>query len=168
MIVHVIEHYDAAWTELTAQGATFAMTEIEVRGTPMRVFDNAPATMRAIWDIAGLYGDRTYVVYEDERHTYAEIGAQVRSLAHLLRDVHGVGTGDRVAIAMRNYPEWVVAYWATISIGAAVVGMNAWWTSQEMAYGLSDSRPKVLIADDERLAPRSPCSTSCVAEHRCT
>ena len=52
---------------------------------------------------------------------------------------------------MRNYPEWVVGYWATVSLGAAVVGMNAWWTTPEMEYGLSDSRPKVLIADDERV-----------------
>jgi acyl-CoA synthetase (AMP-forming)/AMP-acid ligase II len=62
-----------------------------------------------------------------------------------------VGGGDRVALAMRNYPEWVVGYWAITAIGAAVVGMNAWWTTPEMAYGLADSRPKVLIADDERL-----------------
>ena len=51
---------------------------------------------------------RDYVVYEDERYSYAEVHAQVRSLAALLHDVHGVGRGDRVALAMRNYPEWVV------------------------------------------------------------
>ena len=147
----MIEHFDATWNELTADGAAFAMTEIEVRGHPMRVYNGAPATMRNIWEIGQMHGDKTYVIFEDERYTYAEIGAQVRSLAHLLRDTHGVGSGDRVAIAMRNYPEWVVSYWAIVSIGAAVVGMNAWWTSQEMAYGLKDSAPKVLIADSERL-----------------
>ena len=75
----------------------------------------------------------------------------VRSLAHHLRDVHGVGSGDRVAIAMRNYPEWVFSYWAIVSIGAACVGMNAWWTTDEMKYGLADSAPKVVIADSERV-----------------
>ena len=147
----VIKHFDAAWAELTAAGSGFAMTTIEVRGAPMRVFASAPPTMRSIWDLAQFHGDKPYVVYEDETYTYAEIGAQVRALAHVLRNTHGVSTGDRVAVAMRNYPEWVVAYWATASIGAAVVGMNAWWTSQEMAYGLADSRPKLLIADDERV-----------------
>lgn len=147
----MIDHYDAAWTELTSDGAPFAMSEIVVRDVAMRTFPTAPPTMRSLWEITAFYADRPYVVYEDERFTYGEIGAQVRSLAHHLHDAHGVGNGDRVAIAMRNYPEWVVAYWATVSIGAAVVGMNAWWTSQEMAYGLADSRPKVLIADDERL-----------------
>ena len=147
----MFEHYDAAWNELTAEGSPFAVTEIEVRGNPCRVFASAPPTMRTVWELAQFHGDKTYVIYEDERYTYAEIGAQVRALAHYLRDVHGVGSGDRVAIAMRNFPEWVVSYWAIASIGAAGVGMNAWWTSQEMEYGLSDSKPKVMIADDERI-----------------
>ena len=136
----MIDHLRAAWAELTAPGAPFAMSEIEVRGVPTRVFDAAPRTMRDIWANAPLFGDRAYVVYEDERYTYAEIAAQVRALAHHLRDAHGVGSGDRVALAMRNYPEWVVGYWAITSIGAAVVGMNAWWTTPEMEYGLTDSR----------------------------
>ena len=147
----MIEYFDEAWNELTGAGAPFAMTEIEVRGHPMRVFDSAPPSMRSIWELATLHGDKTYVVYEDERYTYAEIDDRVRALADLLRNEHGVGAGDRVAIAMRNYPEWVVGYWATVSIGASVVGLNAWWTSNEMEFGLRDSRPKVLIADDERL-----------------
>jgi acyl-CoA synthetase (AMP-forming)/AMP-acid ligase II len=147
---------DEAWRELTAEGSGFAMSEIEVRGAPMRVYNSAPPHMRAVWELAQFHGDKTYVVFEDESYTYAEIGAQVRALAHLLRDTHGVGPGDRVAVAMRNYPEWVVAYWATVSIGAAVVGVNAWWTSQELAFGLGDSRPKVLIVDDERLERTIP------------
>jgi acyl-CoA synthetase (AMP-forming)/AMP-acid ligase II len=156
MISGVIRHLDEAWRELTAEGSGFAMSEIEVRGAPMRVYNSAPPHMRAVWELAQFHGDKTYVVFEDESYTYAEIGAQVRALAHLLRDTHGVGPGDRVAVAMRNYPEWVVAYWATVSIGAAVVGVNAWWTSQELAFGLGDSRPKVLIVDDERLERTIP------------
>lgn len=116
----------------------------------MRTFATAPPTMRALWESTAGYADLTYLVYEDERYTYAEIQAQVRRLAQILHEEHGVGRGDRVAIAMRNYPEWVVSYWATVSLGAAVVGMNAWWVGAEMEYGLSDSRPKVLICDDER------------------
>ena len=112
--------------------------------------------MRVLWETTAASADKTYVVYEDERYTYAEIDALVRALAHHLRDVHGVGSGDRVALAMRNYPEWVIGYWAITAIGAAVVGLNAWWTSSEMEYGLADSRPKVLIADDERLERALP------------
>lgn len=132
------------------------MSEIEVRGNPTRVFTSCPANMRSVWEIAQLHGNKPYIVFEDEHFTYAEISAQVRSLAHLLRNTHNVGSGDRVAVAMRNYPEWVVAFWATVSIGAVLVGTNAWWTSSELEFGLSDSRPKVLIADDERLERALP------------
>lgn len=117
----------------------------------MRVYEAAPPSMRFVWELATGYGDRDYVVFEDERYTYAESDSIIRALAHHLRDVHGVGRGDRVALAMRNYPEWVFGYWAIVSIGAACVGMNAWWTTDEMEYGLADSAPKVLIADSERV-----------------
>ncbi|MEZ5250507.1 MAG: class I adenylate-forming enzyme family protein [Ilumatobacteraceae bacterium] len=147
----MMHHYLAARQELTAPGSPFAVSEIVVRDVPIKVFTSAPPNMRVVWELTAAHADKDYVVYEDERYTYADIDAQVRALAHLLRDVHGVGSGDRVALAMRNYPEWVVGYWATIAVGAAVVGMNAWWTPAEMAYGLTDSTPKVLIADDERL-----------------
>ena len=162
----MFEHYDAAWNELTAEGSPFAVTEIEVRGHPCRVFENAPPTMRALWELAQGHGDNTYVIYEDERYTYAEIGAQVRSLAHYLRDVHGVGSGDRVAIAMRNYPEWSCSPTGrTLSIGAAAVGMNAWWTAPEMALrARGREAPKVLICDDERSSERSSISTRSRAE----
>ena len=143
------DHYLLAREELLA--GPFATTEIDLRGVKLRVLNAAPPTMRAVWEATAPFADNEYLVYEDERYTYAEIAAQVRSLAAVLRNDHGVGSGDRVALAMRNYPEWVVGYWATICVGAAVVGMNAWWTTSEMEFGLSDSSPKVLIADDERL-----------------
>ncbi len=81
MIGRVIEHFNNAWAQLTAEGGPFAMTEIEVRGTPMRVFNSAPPDMRVLWELAVNHGDKTYIVFEDERFTYNEIAAQVRALA---------------------------------------------------------------------------------------
>ncbi len=127
------------------------MTDTEVRGVRMRVFEQVPSDMREIWELATLHGDKRYIVYEDEAYSYAETAVSVRALAHHLREVHGVGSGDRVGIAMRNYPEWVISYWAIAALGAAAVGLNAWWTGPEMEFGLADSRPKVLICDEERL-----------------
>ncbi|HYN31763.1 MAG TPA: class I adenylate-forming enzyme family protein [Ilumatobacteraceae bacterium] len=147
----MIQEFQEAWEELTAPGAQFATTTVDVRGVPIKVFESSLPSMRTVWELARGYGDRDYIVYEDERYTYAESDAIIRALAARLVDEYGVQPGDRVAIAMRNYPEWVLGYWAIVSIGAACVGMNAWWTSEEMAYGLSDSRPKVLIADGERV-----------------
>ena len=107
--------------------------------------------MRQLWEASAIRGDAEYVVYEDERYTYGDVHGRVRALANALRSDYGVGEGDRVGVAMRNYPEWVISYWAITSIGAAIVGMNAWWTGPEMEFGLVDSRPLVLIADQERL-----------------
>ncbi|MXW62935.1 MAG: acyl--CoA ligase [Acidimicrobiaceae bacterium] len=147
----VIETLKQTWAELTAKGSPFAWSTQEVRGIPMRVFDTAPPNMRFVWELSAQFADRPYIVFEDETITYGEAHAMVRSLAHYLVNEHGVGAGDRVAIAMRNYPEWALAYWATIVVGASAVGVNAWWTASELEYALNDSRPKVLIADDERL-----------------
>ena len=147
----VIETLKQTWAEMTEEGAPFAWSTQEVRGIPMRVFDNAPPNMRFVWEMSAQHADRTYIVFEDEVITYGEAHAMVRSLAHHLVDQHGIGSGDRVAIAMRNYPEWALAYWATIAVGACAVGINAWWTASELEYALNDSRPKLLIADDERL-----------------
>ncbi len=147
----VIDILKQTWAELLAEGSPFAWSTQEVRGMPMRVFDTAPPNMRFVWELSAQFADRPYIVFENETITYGEAHAMVRSLAHYLVNEHGVGANDRVAIAMRNYPEWAIAYWATVVIGASAVGVNAWWTPAELEYALSDSRPKVLIADDERL-----------------
>jgi long-chain acyl-CoA synthetase len=140
-----------AWNELTAPGAPFEIVETEVRGQMLRCYKNAPPNIRAFWLSTAAYGDRTYLVYQDERITYAQAHAMTASIANWLMS-KGVRPGDRVAIAMRNYPEWMLIYWACVSIGVAAVGMNAWWTTEEMNYALKDSAPKVLFADAERLA----------------
>ena len=149
--VDVIHHYLAARQELDAPGSPFATSIADVRGVPTKVFTAAPPHMRALWELSAVHGNNEYLVYEDERYTYAEIHRQVRILAAYLQQ-HGVTRGTRVAVSMRNYPEWVISYWATVSLGAALVGMNAWWTASEMEYALKDSNPLVLIVDGERLA----------------
>jgi acyl-CoA synthetase (AMP-forming)/AMP-acid ligase II len=92
-----------------------------------------------------------YLVYEDERWTFGEVMAQVDGIASALVERYGVGKGDRVAIGMRNYPEWITSFAAITSIGAISVSLNAWWTEDELDYALGDSTPKVLIADKERV-----------------
>lgn len=139
-----------ARAELTAPGAPFEVVEAEVRGIRIKTYANAPNSLREIWQGSAAHGDLDYLVYGEERISYSEAHRQVARLA-LWLIANGVEPGDRVAIAMRNYPEWMLAYWASISIGAAAVGMNAWWTEPEMAYGLRDAQPKALICDNERL-----------------
>ncbi len=141
----------AAWTELTAPGAQFEIRTQTIRGVAMKTYANAPPSLREVWLASAAFADRDYMVFDGNRWTYGQAHREVASVANWLLE-HGVRPGDGVAIAMRNFPEWLTAYWATVSIGAVVVGMNAWWVGAEMVYGLNDSKPKVLIGDAERLA----------------
>ena len=138
------------WDELTAPGAPFEVTDVEVRGVTLKTYATAPPSLRELWLSSNQFAERDYLVYEDERWSYAEAHRDVASVASWLY-AQGVRPGDHVAIAMRNYPEWLVTYWASVSIGAVVVGMNAWWVDAEMAFALADCRPKVLVCDQQRL-----------------
>ena len=146
----MIEALHQATQELTAPGAPFEIATVPIRGVPTRVFAKAPTSLRAVWLGSRAHGDAVHLVYEDERWTFEDAHRDVARIAQWLVS-QGVDPGDRVAIAMRNHPEWLLVFWATTSIGAVVVGMNAWWTPDEMAYALGDSTPKVVVCDVERL-----------------
>jgi long-chain acyl-CoA synthetase len=147
-------HYDelkAVRAQLTAPGAPFEIETIEVRGIPLRSYKNAPPTVRHLWLASAAFAEREYLIYQDERITYGEAHRQVAAIGAWLAE-QGVSRGDRVAIAMRNYPEWLLIYWACVCMGVAAVGMNAWWVTEEIDYALKDSAPKVIFCDGERLA----------------
>lgn len=141
---------DEVTAQLTGPGGEFEISEVSVRGVPTKVFVNAPPTLVHTLEASRQFGDRTFVVYEDDRWTFAEHYAIAANLAHRLIDDFGVSKGDRVAIAMRNFPEWIATFWATTAAGAIVVPLNAWWTAGELGYALADSGAKVLVADEER------------------
>lgn len=141
---------------LTAPGAAFEMVEAEVLGQPTQVFAAAPLSLRELFGVARAHGDRPYLVYEDEVWTYAELMAHIDGFAHALVHDLGVAKGDRVAIAMRNFPEWIVAFAATTSVGAVAVALNAWWVTDELEYGLTDSGAMLVVADEDRVGRLAP------------
>src|SRR4051794_19610447 len=143
--------YDEAIARVTAPGERFETTEVEIRGITYTIFRNAPQSLRDIVATAGARGDAIFLVYEDEQWTFAEYASKVDALAAALVDRYKISKGDRVAIGMRNYPEWVVAFGAITSIGAISVSLNAWWTTDELDYALEDCGASVLIADAERI-----------------
>ncbi|MGD0085014.1 MAG: AMP-binding protein [Acidimicrobiales bacterium] len=145
-----------ATARLIEPGQMFEIGEAEIGGIPTRIWKNCPPTLRSILELSALHGDATFVVYEDERITFAEHFAEAAAFAHVLADRFGVRTGDRVTIAMRNYPEWVVAFWAAAALGAVIVPLNAWWTGPELTYGVEDSGSKVAVIDADRLARLAP------------
>src|SRR5215469_12623670 len=140
---------DEILAQLTAAGA-FALVEDSSQGYPLRVYQNAPASLREVLISTRQHGDRPFLIYEDEVLTYRQHYEQVAALAAGLRAA-GVGKGDRVAIGMRNYPEWSLSWWACQAIGAIAVALNAWWTGPELAFALRDSAPAALLIDGERL-----------------
>jgi steroid-24-oyl-CoA synthetase len=148
--------YEQALATLTGPDGPFALVDATIRAVPVRLFEKAPATLRDFVEGARVKGDATFLVYENERYTFGEVLGQVDALAAALVRHHGIRGGDRVAIAMRNYPEWIVAYFAVISIGAVAVGVNAWWTTEELDYGLRDCGARLVLADRERLERIAP------------
>ncbi|MBO3747743.1 acyl--CoA ligase [Streptosporangiaceae bacterium NEAU-GS5] len=139
--------HDEVQAQLTAPGQLFEMADV---GGGVRIWKHAPTTYRGMLEISRFHGDKVFIVYEDEQITFEEHFRRAATLAHRLVDDFGVRKGDRVAIAMRNYPEWIVAFSAILAVGAVVVPLNAWWTQAELEYGLDDSGAKLLIADGER------------------
>jgi long-chain acyl-CoA synthetase len=136
--------------ELTGPGQLFEMEELDLRGVPIRAWKNAPPTLRSVLDLSSLHGEKILIVYEDERISFDQHYRMASTFAHRLIDRYGVQKGDRVALAMRNFPEWMIAFWGATVAGAIIVPLNAWGTGAELAYGIRDSGAKVLVADEER------------------
>ena len=142
--------------QLTAPGQMFETDEVEIRGVVTTVWKNCPAKLADILALSKGHAEKVFLVYEDDELTFDRHFRTAAHLAHILRDRFGVREGDRIAIAMRNYPEWSVAFWAATAAGAVVVPLNSWWTGEELQYGLADSGTKVVFTDPERAASIAP------------
>ncbi len=142
--------WDEANLAVTAPGQMFELIDGEVRGVKMKVFKHAPPHLGLVFANARNHGDKPFLVYEGETWTFSKTMDYVDALASLLVNTYGVKKGDRVAVAMRNYPEWVMSFAAIISSGAINVSMNSWWTEDEMDFALEDSGATVLICDQQR------------------
>ncbi len=146
----------SAIAELTAPGQPYALQTQSIEGRALRVFVNAPSSLRALFEQA--VSDKTFLIYDNERLSFAQTQALAARIAHGLVHDFKVQHGDRIAISMRNYPEWVLAFMAITSVGGIAVAMNALWQPEELAYGLNDSGAKVLFADSERIDRLQRCS----------
>ena len=147
--------YTPTLEELLGPGGEYEMREVMIRGVATKVFVNAPMHLRELYQGSLEHANETFYVYEDERYTFAQAW---RIVERVMAGLHtlGVRPGDRVGIAMRNYPEWVFAYMGITSMGAVAVCMNAWWTGEEMLYAINDSGLATLFVDRERLEHLSP------------
>lgn len=142
--------FHEACAAVCAPGTMFEIRETEILGRTSKVFAGTPPNIRALFELAAARTD-DFIVFEDERWTMPEVLELSARIGHLLVNDLGVTKGDRVAIAMRNYPEWIAAFVAITSVGAVVVPMNAWWVTDELVFAIEDSGSKIVIADMERL-----------------
>jgi long-chain acyl-CoA synthetase len=147
---------EQAIAELTAVGQPFELAAIEANGRRIRAFRHAPRSLRELFESTAT--DLPFLAHADERWTFAQAWHAAARIGRVLVGECGVRPGDRVAISMRNYPEWILAFTAITSIGAVAVAMNAHWQSDEMDYGLRDSGAKALLADAERLERLARCA----------
>lgn len=139
-----------AEARLCAPGGRFEMETVMVDGRPLSCWKQQHHTLADLARFASShYAERDFIVYEDERLTYRHwFNAVARLADHLVRA--GLSKGDRVALAMRNYPEWPVVFFAAAAAGAIVVPLNAWWTGAELRHGLAQSGSRMLFCDTER------------------
>ena len=145
----------AAVMALLAPGAPFEMADEDVLGEVMQVFVQRARALRQLLEQAGRFGDSDYAVFHNGGRrralTFADHERRVASVAAALAD-RGVGAGDRVAILAANCPEWIITFWATVSLGAVAVACNGWWTRDEIVHALAHTTPALLVADAKRLA----------------
>jgi long-chain acyl-CoA synthetase len=155
---YLVRSITEAIADVAAAGQPFEVVHVEHDGVTNRAFKNAPTNLRQFFDSArGL--DETFLVYEDEEWSFARVMREVDALADALVHHFGIKKGDRVGIAMRNYPEWVISFAAVVSVGAIAVSLNAWWTEDELDFAINDSGLIVFIGDAERiLRATGPCA----------
>jgi long-chain acyl-CoA synthetase len=150
--------------ELCAPGMPFEMETVTIRGVKTRVWKNALPDLRGVMAAARTHGTADFLVYGEERVSFDGFHSAVAALMSALA-ARGVGKGDRVALAMRNLPEWPVAFMAVCALGAIIVPLNAWWTGEELAFALEDSGSRLLIADADRWTRIAPHAAGLPLQH---
>jgi acyl-CoA synthetase (AMP-forming)/AMP-acid ligase II len=146
----------AVEAQLLAPGAPFELAEEEVLSERVPVFANRARSLRDVLLRGREFADAEYMVFHEgereRRYTFGDHEKLVASAAAALSDRFGVRPGDRVAILAANCPEWIISFWATVSLGAICVGLNGWWTEDEIRYAVGHCKPKLVIADRKRAA----------------
>ncbi len=149
--------------QLTGPGGMFELTTDTIRGIEQEVYASRMPSLRSVAEVGLMRGDdQTFIVYGDRSFGFGTFIQAANGVSHALRDRFGITKGERVAVLSQNNPEWCMTFWATVQQGAILVGLNGWWTTDEMLYGLQDSgrqrargRPEALRAD-RRPARRLP------------
>lgn len=142
---------DALLGKLTEVKKQFEVVEKEIDGVKYPFFKNLPKNLNELYQIGQQFHDKSFLVHHGKSLSYQDVLDQMGNLAHILVNRFGIKKGDRVALAMRNLPEWCVAFMAITSVGGIVVAMNSWWKTEELLYAINSTTPILLIVDSKRL-----------------
>ena len=143
-------HSDKYIQALISEQAFFEIHQENVLGVKMDVFKNRPKSLVDFIESSAAHGDKPYLIFKDQVITFNQHLTLVKKAAHILQTKYEVQQGDRVAIYAANSPEWIIFFWATVSLGAIACGLNGWWKGSEAIKAINDADPKVVVADQAR------------------
>ena len=143
-------HSDKYIQALINEQPFFEIHQENVLGVKMDVFKNRPKSLVDFIESSAAHGDKPYLIFKDQVITFNQHLILVKKAAHILQNKYEVQQGDRVAIYAANSPEWIIFFWATVSLGAIACGLNGWWKGSEAIKAINDADPKVVVADQAR------------------
>ena len=143
-------HSDKYIQVLINEQPFFEIHQENVLGVKMDVFKNRPKSLVDFIESSAAHGDKPYLIFKDQVITFNQHLTLVKKAAHILQTKYEVQQGDRVAIYAANSPEWIIFFWATVSLGAIACGLNGWWKGSEAIKAINDADPKVVVADQAR------------------
>ncbi len=147
-----LDELDQIRSDLSGPGKPFEFTTARIGDVDLPVYKFMPPNITHTICQAKQFGAREFVVDGERRLTYADILGQAGGLARILTAQYHIGQGKRVAVAMRNSPECIVAYLAVLLAGATAVAVNSRGARDEMRHAVQDTECSLLIADDKRAA----------------
>merc|ERR1711991_1210890 len=145
-------HTDQEIKNLINENDFFKIGNEDVLGESLPVFINRPRNLAAFITQSQHHAESIYLEYQGKKISFAEHYELVGKAIHLLRSKYNVGPGDRVAIYAANSPEWIIFFWATVSIGGIACGLNGWWNGKEAIKALDAASPKLLVGDEKRIS----------------
>lgn len=137
----------AAIEQLTAPGGPFEFIDATVNGMECRVFKDIPKCLTSAYGVLQTYAELDLAVFAGRRLTYKQAGEQAGAFAKILSDVYGIKKGDRVALAMRNAPEWISVFLAITSLGAIPALVNSRGKPDEISYCVISTQCKLVVTD---------------------
>ncbi len=140
------QEFETVVAQLTAPGAPWEVLRDE---NGMACYKLAPVNLVEALAVARGHGEREFLVYEGERLSFARLMDEADAMAAALQ-AQGVTPGDRIGLAMRNYPEWMVVFIAAVTIGAVIVPINSWGKPVDISHALGDAGVRLAVLDQAR------------------